>query len=81
MSFGGSDITCFSGGSRRYFSGCEVTFLNVLSNDTGVDCEPSTNDGVLDSPRVDGGYFISGFLDIRNLPERAPVAPVVPIVM
>ena len=61
-------------------------FLNVLSNDAGVDCEPSTNDDVLDNPRVDGGYFISGFLisgflDIRNLPEVVLVVPVVPYVM
>ena len=54
-----------------------MTFLNVLSNDTGVDCEPSTSDGGLDRPRVDGGYFISGFLDIRNLPVRVPVVPYV----
>ena len=48
-SFAGSDIICFSGGTRRCFS----RFVgSVLSSDAGVDCDPSINDGVLDdSPR------------------------------
>lgn len=73
-SFVGSDITCFSGGSNRHFSGF-VLFLSVLSSDAGVDCVPSINDGVLDSSaRLDGGYLIpsGGFLDIR----KPPVTPV-----
>ena len=50
-----------------------MTFLTVLSSDTGVDCDPSTSDGMLGSPSADGGYLISGFLDIRNLPELVPI--------
>ena len=47
-SFAGSDIICFSEGTR-----CFSRFVgSVLSSDAGVDCDPSINDGMLDdSPR------------------------------
>ena len=37
----------------------------TLSNDTGVDCEPSTNDGGASVSLRDGGYLISEILGIN----------------
>ena len=57
--------TCLSDGPRRHFSG---SVLSDLSNDVGVDRDPSIDDGVLDnSPRLAGGYLISSgrFLGTR----------------
>ena len=80
-SFVGSDVMCFSGRSKRHFSGPP---LCVLFNDVGVDCDPSVNDDVLDdnSPRFVGGYLISsgGCLDIRKLAVVRPVV-VIPLLM
>ena len=71
-SFVGSDI-CFSDGPRRHFSGF---VLNVLFSDVGVDCDTSSDDGgLVNSPRLPGGYLISSgrFLDTRKLEVVMPV--------